>query len=132
MRKANSLDGSAPGAVVLQLCATCPGKGADALQAALERAGFDVPVRLSFQSCMNGCSDPVSLALQGPGRATYFFGGIDPEADCADIIATLHAYLAADAGWIENATACGRLRFCLKGRVPALVQSGRVSRPGAP
>lgn len=69
---------------------------------------------------MNGCSEPVSLALQGTGRATYFFGGVDPQSDVQDIVATIHAYLAADRGWIEDATSCGRLRFCLKGRVPAL------------
>lgn len=110
----------APAPVVLHLCSSCPGQGADALQDALDRATFDQPVRLVFQSCMNGCAEPVSLALQGPGRATCFFGGIDPDADRHDIIATLRAYLAADKGWIEDATACGRLRFCLRGRVPAL------------
>lgn len=69
---------------------------------------------------MNGCARPVSLALQSPERATYFFGGVDLEADVADIVATLRAYLDAPKGWIEDARPCGRLRFCLVGRVPAL------------
>ncbi|QXT41102.1 DUF1636 family protein [Gymnodinialimonas ceratoperidinii] len=109
-------------AVVLHLCSTCDPSGfsgaRDGLQAALSSAGIDAAV--VAQPCMNACAAPVSLALQGAGRATYFFGGIDPEADLADIVATVKCYLASPEGWIEDATACGRLRHCLKGRIPAL------------
>lgn len=103
---------------VLRLCRTCEGPDWDALRAEIAAAGL--AVRIAPQDCMNGCGAPVSMALQAPGRATYFFAGVDPEADRADIIGTLRAYLAAPAGWIEDARPCGRLRHCLKGRVPAL------------
>lgn len=108
--------------VVLHLCETCDPAGfaraRDGLQDALEAAGLNGQVRA--QACMNACADPVSLALQGTGRATYFFAGIDPVTDRADIVATVAAYLRSPGGWIEDATACGRLRHCLKGRVPGL------------
>lgn len=60
------------------------------------------------------------MALQSTGRATCFFAGVDPQADVADIVSTIRAYLDAPKGWIEDARPCGRLRFCLVGRVPAL------------
>lgn len=107
---------------VLHLCETCDPTGfaaaRDGLQTALDRAGLDTDVRA--QPCMNACGEPVSLALQGQGRATYFFAGIDPMADRDDIVATVAIYLKSSGGWIEDATICGRLRLCLKGRVPAL------------
>ncbi|MFD1342084.1 DUF1636 family protein [Litorisediminicola beolgyonensis] len=105
----------------LRLCATCldaPEAARDTLQAALEAAGLSAEVTLS--DCMNGCAHPASLALQGEGRATYFFSDVRPDADLADIVGTTRAYLAAERGWIEDATACGRLRMLLVGRVPAL------------
>lgn len=108
--------------VILHLCQTCDPEGfAQAragLQKALDVAGLASDVHA--QSCMNACAEPVSLALQAQGRATYFFAGIDPVADQTDIVATVRAYLKSPGGWIEDATACGRLRHCLKGRVPAL------------
>lgn len=107
-------------AVILRLCSSCRRSRPDGLRRATEAAGFSTPVRLVSQDCMNGCARPVSMAIQGHGRATFFFTGIDPEADMGDIVATLHAYLAAPQGWIEDARSCGRLRHCLVGRVPAL------------
>ena len=66
------------------------------------------------------CAEPIALSLQGAGRATYLFSGVRPAEDMADIEATLRLYLDSPAGWIEDARGCGRLRFCLRGRVPAL------------
>lgn len=107
---------------VIHLCSSCAPSGfaqaRDGLQEALATAGLAAEV--VAQPCMNACTSPVSLAVQGPGRATYFFAGIDPVADRADIVATVASYLSAPDGWIEDATACGRLRLCLKGRIPAL------------
>lgn len=107
-------------AVLIHLCRSCGGADWTALISAIEAAGFPVPVRIEGQACMNGCARPVSLALQSRGRATCFFAGVDPCTDATDIVATVRAYLAAPAGWIEDARPCGRLRHCLVGRVPAL------------
>lgn len=107
--------------VALHLCATCDADGfanaRDVLQTTLDAAGLHTDVLA--QPCMNACAEPVSLALQSQGRATYFFTGLDPVADRADIVATVAAYLESPGGWIDDAMACGRLRHCLKGRVPA-------------
>jgi predicted metal-binding protein len=108
--------------VILHLCSTCEPSGSAATRETLQRAlrGAGLDATILPQACMNACAAPVSLALQGEGRATYFFAGIDPAADRADIVATVRAYLACPDGWIEDARACGRLRHCLKGRIPAL------------
>ncbi len=110
--------------IVLRICTSCrpvPDPACWArLEAALAAAGLPEPVTLARQACMNGCAHPQSLALQGAGRATYFFAGVDLEADRADILATCRAYISAPGGWIEDARPCGRLRLCLVGRVPAL------------
>lgn len=106
----------------LHLCANCEGApdrdGREALAAALGAEGL--PVALVPTPCLNACGAPVTLALQGAGRATYLFNGVDPEADRADILATVRLYLESPGGWIGDARPCGRLRHCLLGRVPAL------------
>ena len=113
-----------PDKIFLRICSTCL-TAAEApnfhkLGAAIAKADLPSPVEVIPQSCMNGCSRPASMALQGDGMATYFFADIDTEADCDDIISTLKVYLESPAGWINDARPCGRLRSCLIGRVPAL------------
>lgn len=112
----------------LTLCELCAPETAEAqlagLQAALADAGLDVAVR--GQACLNSCAKPQALALQGVGRASYVFHDIAPDDDMADILGTVRAYLAAEGGWIADATACGRLRLCLRARLAAL------SGPGDP
>lgn len=109
--------------VELLLCTTCRGAlsvaARDSLRSELE-ARWAGLVRLRDHACMNGCATPTSMALQGTGRATYFFTDVDPIADQDDMLATVQTYLDSLDGWIEDARSCGRLRFCLKGRVPAL------------
>lgn len=70
--------------------------------------------------CMGACENPVAVALQGEGLATYLFAGINPEEDAADVAATCKVWLESPQGWIENALGCGRLRHCLRARIPAL------------
>ena len=106
--------------VLVHICQGCDGGQLAELRAAIDRAFTKGRVQIVEQQCMNGCAKPVSFGLQSPGRATCFFAGVDPQSDIADIVATLHAYLKAPRGWIEDARPCGRLRFCLVGRVPAL------------
>ncbi|MHA6346909.1 DUF1636 family protein [Roseivivax sp. CAU 1761] len=110
----------------LLICTSCAGApdaaGRATLARALEAAGAAIVV--AGQPCLNACGRPVTLALQGPGRATCLFVETRPEADRADLAATIRAWRAAPAGWIEDARPCGRLRFCLIGRVPALPEGG--------
>ena len=96
------------------ICSSCEGPGA-AMAAALKVPGWEV----RLHDCFNVCSEPVTLAVQASGKATYLFAGLT-EADTADVRAFLRLHDAATDGWVDDARAAGRLRFCLKGRVPAL------------
>lgn len=109
----------------LLLCTSCdPARDGAALRAsiagALERAGLGGRVEIAGQACMGACARPVSLGLQGPGRASYVFAGVDPLADADDIAATCRLYLDSPLGWIDDARPCGRLRDCLRARLPAM------------
>lgn len=109
----------------LLICSSCSGtrdRAAEkqAMQAALSRAGLDDRVALSDHACFSSCAEPAALALQSAGRASYVFSGINVVADADDIAATCRTYLDSPGGWIEDARPCGRLRMCLRARIPAL------------
>ncbi|MEX0319352.1 MAG: DUF1636 family protein [Ruegeria sp.] len=109
----------------LLLCSSCTGtrdRGAErqVVTEALAEAGLAGQVELGDHACFSACAGPVSLALQGQGMASYVFSGLDPVADATDIAATCRTYIDAPKGWIEDARPCGRLRECLRARVPAL------------
>ncbi|MBL4751895.1 MAG: DUF1636 domain-containing protein [Amylibacter sp.] len=69
--------------------------------------------------CMSACANPVAVSFRAKDKAAYMFSGIDPVEDQQDILAFAKLYIAAKDGWIEDALPCGRLRFCLLGRIPA-------------
>lgn len=100
---------------ILHLCATCQA----GVETAPLRAALPEGAELRLHDCLNACGNPVALSFQGCG-ASYLFAGVDPVADAPDIAATARAYMAAPGGVIEDARPCGRLRFCLIGRLPAL------------
>ncbi len=109
------------------VCATCDpeqgGEGGErflsSLREALSRDGLGDVVELASVDCMGACAEPMALALQGEGRASYLFSGVSLQY-VVDILATCREYLAAPGGWIVDARPCGRLRLCLRGRIPAL------------
>ncbi|WP_037310343.1 DUF1636 domain-containing protein [Ruegeria halocynthiae] len=109
----------------LLICTSCAGtrdRMAEqlAVNAALTRAGLADRVEVADHSCFSGCAEPTALALQSAGRASYVFSGVNVVADADDIAATCQTYLDSPAGWIEDARPCGRLRMCLRARIPAL------------
>lgn len=111
--------------MTLRLCTTCSGtrdRSAErlAIEAALQEAGLRELVELSEHACFSACAQPVSISLQGEGRASYVFAGLSLIEDAKDIAATCQTYLDSTGGWIEDARPCGRLRLCLRARIPAL------------
>ena len=69
--------------------------------------------------CLNACGAPLALAVTGEGKATYLFGGVDPEAQAGEVLVFAGLYREAPGGEVADARAAGRLRFCLLGRIPA-------------
>ncbi|MEQ9488632.1 MAG: DUF1636 domain-containing protein [Alphaproteobacteria bacterium] len=112
----------------LLVCESCqrpdgapsPRQDADALEAVLQRHGLSEAISVRLSDCMGGCENPVSIGLQGYGMASYVFSGVDPAADSEDIAATCRLFLDSESGWIDDARPCGRLRTCLRARLPAL------------
>lgn len=107
------------------ICETCrnPDGPADGgpfaieLRRALDQAGLE-KVEIKTVACMNLCTEPVSLALTGNGKETYLFAGVRPETDLKDAVGLVGLYAQAADGTMLDARAAGRLRTCLKGRVP--------------
>jgi len=113
------------------VCSTCVLDGevtgtttSEMFRAQIARAIHDVGLDSQFEvgcvACMGACEEPVAMAIQGHGRGTYLFAGLNPETDITDIISTCRTYLDVPKGWIEDARPCGRLRDLLRSRVPAM------------
>jgi predicted metal-binding protein len=101
----------------ITVCAGCR-EGAGAALAERLRAGLpEVEVRLA--ECLNACGAPLALAVTGDGKASYLFGGVEPDAQAEEVAAFMGLYAVAPAGEVADARACGRLRLCLRGRIPA-------------
>ena len=88
------------------------------LQIALQKAGLNANIIGS--PCLGVCTSPVSLTLQSPNRTTYIFKNVYLKKYQEDLIATCKLYLAADDGWIEDATGCGSLRHLLHAKIPPI------------
>jgi predicted metal-binding protein len=100
----------------LYVCLTCkptdhdpaaPRPGARlhaALRAALGREGAPA-IRLVGVDCLSNCKRPCTVALGGPGRWTYVYGDLDPDAHAADILDGAARWAAAPEGltpWRER------------------------------
>ena len=100
------------------ICENCCDE--DRAEGAALIAALDIPAGFTLRKvgCMTMCATPVSVAFRAPGKATYLFAGLRA-SDCADIHGFAALYAQVSDGWIEDARAAGRLRQCLRGRVPA-------------
>jgi len=108
------------------VCETCAAAGetprghafAQELQAlftSAELAEFDVET----VACLNACAEPTALSFRANGKWAYLFSNVDPTQYGADVLAFARLYLDSADGEITDARACGRLRHCLRGRIPA-------------
>ncbi|WP_082634722.1 DUF1636 family protein [Fulvimarina pelagi] len=119
---ARPVDVGLPAVIVCTTCRSEQGERgavlAESLQREIARQCLGESVRVVAVDCLNACGEPVSLALTGEGQASYVFNHLEPTNDVADVVSTVKAWLDADRGFIEDASACGRLRFCLTARIP--------------
>lgn len=93
--------------VTLHVCTTCrmaapdpgdaPRPGARLL-AALQDAGAPDGVRIVAVECLSACDHGCNIALSGPGRWSYVYRGMDPDAHVAEILAGAAAYAATPDG----------------------------------
>lgn len=104
---------------ICETCTTADGQTPGADLARSVSQALEVETEVVLVECLNICDEPVSLALRAPGKMAYLFSGVEA-GDAVDIAALARLYAEAPDGVIEDARPAGRLRFCLKGRVPAV------------
>lgn len=112
------------------VCTTCRPPGAsrdepaagtllfEAVQAAQGR-GAEPLVRVRGMACLSSCSRACSVAFQAPGKHTYLFGDLVPDAETAEhvlVCAGLHA-AASDGNLLRNERPA-RLRSGILARLP--------------
>jgi predicted metal-binding protein len=90
------------------------------LRAALDSALTGHSHEVTGVECLAACDHPCAIAWQAPGKATWLFGGIDPERDLADLTAFAALYQRLDDGWCRAAERPGRLAQAALARIPAL------------
>ena len=120
------------------VCTTCrpagasrdlPAAGAalfDAVQVAQlqDDAGAFAHVRVRGVECLNSCSRACSVAFQAPGKHTYLFGDLVPDAETAQqvlVCAALHAS-AVDGTLVRNDRPA-QLRSGILAKLPPLLQA---------
>lgn len=96
------------------ICRTCA-EGAEGFAEALQAR---VAAEVRLVDCLNVCDAPVAMALKGAKKDAYLFAGVDTARDLDDAVALVGLFANA-APSIEDARPAGRLRHCLKGRIPA-------------
>lgn len=101
----------------LLICSTCAGPGEALANAVRDR--IDAGWEIEMHECLSVCDEPVAMGVQATGKATYVFSGLT-DSDANDVAGFAKLYDEDADGWIADARPAGRLRFCLKARVPAL------------
>ena len=99
----------------ITVCATCREGAGRTLADRLAAEGLEV----RLVECLNACGAPLVLAVTGEAKATYLFAGVEPETQAEEIMAFARLYRDAPRGEVADARGAGRLRFCLRGRIPA-------------
>jgi len=96
---------SDPAPAELLVCVTCRrGTGGTedgaALFEALAAQGAPSGVRLAPVECLSNCSRGCTIALRGPGRWSYVYGGFNGTEDAATVLDGTVRYAAAADGLV--------------------------------
>jgi predicted metal-binding protein len=112
-----------PPEVVVHVCVTCRQAGdmsegesrpGARLYGSLAQALAAAPVegvRLEPVECLSVCKRPCTVAVSSPGRWTYVYGDLDPEAAAPVILAGIRLYAGTEDGivpWRERPEAFRR------------------------
>ena len=76
-------------------------------------------------ACMAGCSRPLTVGFQAPGKAAYLFGSIDARADACDLVRFAKLYALLADGWCNSGQRPAGLAGKTLARIPARI-------PGCP
>ena len=119
--------------ITLSVCADCrrprdrrrPGR---ALAAELAERLREWPfVAVEPGVCMGACEEPVAVAVQSPGRATYLFASLLDEAAVDSLVAFLALYRSRLDGMSREAERPAGLRGRLRARIAPPAESNGLS-----
>ena len=119
--------------ITLSVCADCrrprdrrrPGR---ALAAELAERLSEWPlVAVEPGVCMGACEEPVAVAVQSPGRATYLFAGLSDEAAINSLVGFLALYRSRPDGMSREAERAAGLRGRLRARIAPPAGGNRLS-----
>ena len=119
--------------ITLSVCADCrpsrdrrrPGR---ALAAQLAERLREWPfVAVEPGVCMGACEEPVAVAVQSPGRATYVFASLSDEAAVDSLVAFLALYRSRPNGMSREAERPAGLRGRLRARIAPPAGGNRLS-----
>lgn len=113
------------------VCTTCRPAGAPreqsaagvALLEAVQTAQFDAHpgerVVVRGFACMSGCNRACTVALQAPGKHSYLFGDLQPDADtAADVLACARLHAQSSDGALARNDRPQRLRSGILTKLP--------------
>jgi len=109
-----------------------------ALFEAIEVAALEnnAPFHIRPVDCMSGCTRACTVALQSPGKLTYFFGDLSPQAESAQqVLACAQLHDASPDGLLERAQRPSRMREGILARLPPTLPTSRrdhVQKPTVP
>jgi predicted metal-binding protein len=90
----------------------------EAIESQALRDDLTFPIRPV--ECMSGCRRPCTVALQAPGKFTYFFGDLPADAVSAEqVLACAMLHQASVDGSMARAERPDRLRQGILARLPA-------------
>ncbi|MDR7094283.1 DUF1636 family protein [Hydrogenophaga laconesensis] len=117
------------------VCTTCrppgasrdlPAAGAalfEAVQAARQHGPINNAVRVRGMACLSSCSRACSVAFQAPGKYTYLFGDLVPDAETAEhVLACAGQHATASDGNLLRNERPARLRSGILARLPPALE----------
>jgi predicted metal-binding protein len=111
------------------VCTTCRPAGntrdlpaaGQALLEAVEEAALsnDAGLRVRGIACMSGCPRACTVALQAPGKHTYYFGDLSADAEsAAQVLACAQLHHASSDGSLQRNDRPERLRSGILAKLP--------------
>lgn len=103
-----------------------PRAGRALYEAVQERAFIDeLPFPIRAVECMSGCNRSCTVALQAPGKFSYFFGDLAAdETSAAQVLACAQLHAASGDGFMPREARPERLRAGILARLPSRRQNG--------
>ena len=106
------------------ICSTCQGSiAAESAQRVLE-ANLPAGYATRLIPCMAGCERPMTVGLQGVGKAQYLFGDIRDYSDLEAVVEFAGQFLQSADGWTNASDRPPALFFKTLSRMPAVLLRG--------